>query len=326
MTGDYWFDTSNFLWKRYNGASFVEVSRIHIGLVIATTTAAFAAQSTQADAPHSSAWNIFPKFISATMAGQIVTSGTLTILGKPVSVSTSAKWTMVTDFADASDMYSTSLGNNTGYFFYVSDLGELKISDVEPAFSSGFKGFYHPSNTWRAVAYGTTNGSGSLLGITMLPGDQNLFKTNVPVAVSTSVSFANFSFSSVGIFYSDVTGSTLVVNNFGRPVMLSLVGLGVATASLNDMRATFLLAQAANGSARAEIRFKRNGVIIARFAAGFVGAAFGGAELWAFPAALTFIDAAPGFGPTTYLIDVGFYTAGNDSLAVNQSTFKAIIL
>ena len=264
VIGDYWFDTTVETWKRYNGATFVTVSRLPIGMTVTDTAITRAARSFEFGAIHSRDCFLVPVQSTNTTVVQAQPFGTVSIYGKNVPVSTASSWTMVTDFADASDMYNLTIQNNTTYYFYVSNRGELKISDVEPSYRPELRGFYHPYNMWRLVYRTVTNGAGILLrgGAPVDPSALFISQTPTPFSQESAV----FAGSNATAVFATVAGSTLNFNGLGRPVWVTLKGNPASAPA-----GFFQLVANANQNVLGSLVIRRDGVVIGRTDFGVAG-------------------------------------------------------
>lgn len=167
-TGDYWWDTANMLWKRYNGSSFDTVDRAFVGWAVMDDTDCVAARSVDFDAKYQLENSIkVRKEDDATLKGKTL-SQIINVAGVKIEYETQTpEWDMANDLAVAADMYNSSEQADTVYYFYIKDDGDTVISDISPYEDTGRAGKYHPHNPWRLVAT-CTNGLGSNLDETTI--------------------------------------------------------------------------------------------------------------------------------------------------------------
>lgn len=168
VTGDYWYDESNNVWKRYDGASFQIINRTLIGLAVIDTANCVAARSFDFYAQYSSENTAQLKqstsaILAASGYGQVCS-----VLGKKIVLNTIAPWNITTDLAAAADMNNSTEQASTDYYFYLSDQGHRKISDIAPHWRADLYGFYHPHNPWRCIAAVTNDGSSNFTESTLL--------------------------------------------------------------------------------------------------------------------------------------------------------------
>lgn len=165
-TGDYWFDMGNQLWKRYDGADFLTVTRTFIGWVALDDTDCIGARSVDFDNRFSDLMNLE----SARSTSEIVQAnhqhGKVSVYGNEIDfVTTRPQWNITNDLADSVDMYDATEQADRTYYCYLTDEGEEVISDISPYRRWDLNGFYHPHNPWRAVACFYNDGSSDIQGV-----------------------------------------------------------------------------------------------------------------------------------------------------------------
>lgn len=154
-TGDYWYDLNINTWKRYSGSSFAQINRTFIGFVATGLTSTFTR----------------PEYLGNAYRD----TNTLDVLLQNVDIVQSEKdnflisvdgqnkrfdfgffeWDAVTDFESG----VTRTGDRD-YWLYITEDGKPQISDQKPYDVLGFlRGYYHPHNSWRAVASVYNNAS-----------------------------------------------------------------------------------------------------------------------------------------------------------------------
>lgn len=158
-SGDYWYDLTNNVWKIYNSTSWVAANATLIGMSIQTSAACVAART-------------FDKFISTsdlnTMQLEWVSSSVLQIK-EPSAIANvfgtslayglrPLQWDMASHL-DAGLTESAS----TIYYMYLKESGAPLISDKTPTDLRGTRrGFYHPTETWRAIGCARNNISSNI--------------------------------------------------------------------------------------------------------------------------------------------------------------------
>lgn len=159
-TGDYWFDLVNQLWKRYDGASFVTVSRVLIGLAVCDTTDCVAARSFDFDAAFSEYNGIDLERTSNTVVKGKNVPGAISVAGNLITFQTQRpNWDIATDLAGTDDMYDATEQASRPYYLYIKDTGQEVISDWAPYPRQDMRGWYHPHNPWRCVGFVWNDGS-----------------------------------------------------------------------------------------------------------------------------------------------------------------------
>jgi hypothetical protein len=163
IVGDYWYDLSNSVWKRFDGADFITINRVFAGNVINSTTACVAARCLDFHAGTSELNTIdvdlsTTEIVNGTTEDQIVS-----VMGHVFRFEKSyASWNITTDLAIAADMYNVTEQISTLYYLYISDEGETIISDISPYHRSDLQGAYHPHNPWRCVGLFYNDASGDI--------------------------------------------------------------------------------------------------------------------------------------------------------------------
>jgi len=159
-TGDYWYDLQHQTWKRYDGASFVIINRTLIGMEISDATNTVGARCMDFYAQYRTDIFMDVEYLSATLFRAKHPESSISVRGNAIEFRNSLPtWDITASLAAGADMYDATAQNNRNYYFYVSDLGQTIISDIEPYYRGDLRGFYHPHNPWRCVSAARTNGS-----------------------------------------------------------------------------------------------------------------------------------------------------------------------
>lgn len=165
VTGDYWYDLGNALWKRYDGASFQSVDRAFLGWIAMDDTDCIAARSVHFDAKFLPEKSLDIEFYSTEIMQAIEQFSKINVAGQRIDFGDSRpNWNITTDLASSTDMNNATEQASTDYYLYVTDEGEPKISDIAPHWRPEMFGGYHPHNPWRFVGE-ANNDSGSDLGV-----------------------------------------------------------------------------------------------------------------------------------------------------------------
>lgn len=156
--GDFWFDFTTMLWKKYNGLAFVASNSTLIGACIQDSTKTVAARTYEYYAPANALDTIQLELASTTLIRGNGIGQRVSVLGSGIDFGTSlASWASVGQFAPGA-----ALAASTTYYIYVTDKGQQLLDVVAPYDrTQDLLGFYHPSNPWRAVGSFTTD-AGSL--------------------------------------------------------------------------------------------------------------------------------------------------------------------
>lgn len=232
-TGDYWFDQGNQEWNRYNGSSFVLVNRLLVGLVILDSTNCVASRSfdfftlTRIDNTVELSW------VSNTVIEGAGLLERVNVNGNRVRFETSrATWDTAANLAASTERYNAAVTASTTEYFYLTDQGETKISDMEPYWRADLLGYYHPFNPWRAVGSSSVDGSVhfSQVGTYTLGqistaniGDRQITRAKL-AALGQQISLSSGSFSMSSSTFADVTNLSVTIQTTGRTVFIGLVG------------------------------------------------------------------------------------------------------
>lgn len=185
-TGDFWFDTINQTWKKYNGSAFVAANQTLVGLTVQSASACVAARCEDFYAEHSDINTILLEKASNTQVraeeprAQVAVAGALIDFGMDRPV-----WDITADLAPAADMYSASEQASTLYWLYVKKNGDVAISDISPIRRGDLKGRYHRYNVWRCVGWMFNDGSSNIQAAA------NWNKDNGRIALSSGNGFGS---------------------------------------------------------------------------------------------------------------------------------------
>lgn len=159
QTGDYWFDISNQVWKRYSGVSFEVINRILIGEVVSDDTNTIASRCSDFSNQFREQNNLELEVFSGEIIQTKSTEFRVNVYGTEIIVDgTKTDWNITTDLETG-----VIEANDTYYYLYISDQGERIISDQRPHDRKDLKGKYHPYESWRFVGECFNNGSGDLV-------------------------------------------------------------------------------------------------------------------------------------------------------------------
>lgn len=164
VTGDYWYDLQNNVWKRYDGAAFQIINRVLIGTFINSNTACVGARCIDFFAKYEDTNTLaLSKFSTEIVKGSKLNQK-VRVAGHTFDFGNSlATWNITTDLAGADDMYAATEQASTMYYLYITDKAETVISDISPYFRSDLFGEYHPHNPWRCVGLAYNDVSSDLM-------------------------------------------------------------------------------------------------------------------------------------------------------------------
>jgi len=147
VVGNYWYDLDDSKWKRWNGSIWEIVNRTLIGLVVVDGTACVASRSFDSYALRDDLLTFEVEKLTNSTARIRQGRGEVYVYNKKLNFEYSnLQWDMATDL-------ETGLTEQTDltYYLYITEKGELKISDKRPYNRKDLKGFYHPYHSWRCV-------------------------------------------------------------------------------------------------------------------------------------------------------------------------------
>jgi hypothetical protein len=222
-----WFDSVNLLWKVYNGSSFVDSTSTFLGWACATSAAVVGARTVDFNGGYSPTNDISLDYHASSSVifsngkgGKINIYGTLFNFGE-----TKISWDMAADLDSG-----VTEGASTMYYFYITNGGVPKISDVPP-YDRGpnLKGWYHPHKPWRAVGYTYNNSSSNFAnsvvcyGASEIPDHSisvNKLAPRMPAGLISSNEF--ISSAEVTLTANGSSGAVSIMGVSGRPILIFL--------------------------------------------------------------------------------------------------------
>lgn len=177
-TGDYWYDLSNGVWKRYDGASFVIINRVFVGMALIDTTNCVAARCVDfwKKPQQENSISVIKQSTEIVRAvdfhQKVYVNGTLIHFGH-----SRPSWNMTVNLAAAVDMYDSTEQASRIYYAYVKDDGAEVISDITPYKRDDLLGWYHPHNPWRCVGLWFNDSGNNIQGVSSVdnPVDESIF-------------------------------------------------------------------------------------------------------------------------------------------------------
>lgn len=172
-SGDYWYDTVNRQWKKYNGTSFVSTPSCFLGMAVTNTTATVAARSADFIGSYSDQNGILLRRDATTNSRAVIAqSGLINVYGQTIG-----GYGITEDFSTSRDV-DGSLAAGDLLFFYLDKTGKQHISNIAPNRRPELAGYYHPAKPWRCIASGyTSDGSKIDYGVKNLPSIYNRTRT-----------------------------------------------------------------------------------------------------------------------------------------------------
>lgn len=258
-TGDYWYDTVNQIWKRYDGTTFQIVNRTLIGLVVVDATNCVAARSMDFYAG-TNAEAAIDLEIAATVTNIQAKRlfGSTSVNGKDIGFGYYLPiWNGTNNYASSSDYFSTFAASST-YYLYLTDQGATMISDIPPLYRPDLKGYYNRHNPWRCLGIATTDGSSNWSYVGTLKNNVTQFKARTRTALTSTGTTVGYLFTvtaasaTIGATYTNNTQTFTVIATIAAGTQLLCTSTGAPTASgtlskasgTGDASITFSAAQA----------------------------------------------------------------------------------
>lgn len=160
--GDYWYDTDNNTWKRYDVSAFVDADATLVGVCAQDTTNTVCARSFEFFANYAEAGQVEVVYDSATTVKSNWYGAGINVWGTFVKNDQGLfSWSMSAHL-DAGVTEAAS----TYYYFYVTEEGDRVISNVRPYDRrEDLFGWYHPHQSWRCVGSAFNNSSQDLTAV-----------------------------------------------------------------------------------------------------------------------------------------------------------------
>jgi hypothetical protein len=175
ITGQYWFDITNQVWKRYSGTSFDIINRILIGQVISDGTNTIASRSYDFSNSFEEFNNLETEIDTAEIIKTVDEAAKCSVYGTEVQINLSKlSWNITTDLE--SPLVEAS---STDYYLYLSDQGQEIISDQKPHQRKDLKGFYHPHHSWRCVGVCFNDSSSNLVLVSHVPYNSEVHEQEI---------------------------------------------------------------------------------------------------------------------------------------------------
>lgn len=227
-TGDYWYDSSNEVWKRYNGSDFVQINRTLIGIAVIDETNCVASRSFNFNRTFVAHQPIKLDYISATEIKPVNQEFDLNVYGVAVQNRfTQYVWDIASDLESGQ-----SEGASTTYYAYVAQDGERILSDIKPYDQRGeLKGWYHPYNAWRCVGYIFNDGSSNFDAVTLFTYHNDNALELTKRGLANLEAFQDFTSSADQLPYFDGenSGAITPITSFARTLLDDTSALATRT-------------------------------------------------------------------------------------------------
>lgn len=178
-TGDYWYDLNVLSWKRYNGSIFEQINRTFIGLAAVGATTCSAIRPEYFGKAYSDTNSLEVKLLDTDNAISTKPDFIVSIDGQNKRFDFGFfTWAASSDFESG---FSRTASRD--YWLYITEDGKPKISGYKPYDLLGFlRGWYHPYESWRAVAQLYNNASNDFELVHA--SDETLFSLTAPEILS----------------------------------------------------------------------------------------------------------------------------------------------
>jgi len=160
--GDYWFDLANNTWKVYGVGSYASAGAVLVGTCIQDTTNTVAARSFEFFANYSDENTVELNYLSATQVQSRNQGGMVNVWGSSILCDHNLRTWDITIDRDSGVSESAS----TFYYFYMTQAGDVIISDVKPHDRrEDLGGYYHTHQSWRCLGRAFNNSSSDLTDV-----------------------------------------------------------------------------------------------------------------------------------------------------------------
>lgn len=159
VSGQYWFDFVNIIWKRFDGSDWVDATATFLGWIASDSTNCIAARSYDFNNAYTELSNIYIEKFDDTQVRAKHTDALINVYGTQLKFGNYLpRWDM--DFDLESGVTEAA---ELTYFAYVTEQGVVKISDKAPMDRRGdLRGYYHPHWSWRCVGQFYNNDSSNV--------------------------------------------------------------------------------------------------------------------------------------------------------------------
>ena len=176
VTGEYWYDTANATWKRYDGASFQIINRTFIGMVVIDSSNCVAARSVDFYKTYSPLNTFQIEKTSNTQVRASTTDSKISVDGVSFYYGNHLPfWDITSHLATSADMISSTEQASRVYYLYIKETGAVVLSDIAPMFFPEKFGYYFRHNPWRCVGQVVNNGSSNFSDTSQLYNQKPTF-------------------------------------------------------------------------------------------------------------------------------------------------------
>lgn len=154
--GDFWYDITNEIWKKYDSVSWIDATATLVGVCILDSSNVVGARAFEYASLTDSQNSLDVTYESTTKIRVKQPNGTISVKGNLIDFGpTVPRWDITADLESG-----MSEAASTTYHAYVGELGQLKLSSYKPYDRRGdMRGYYHPYENWRYVGKVFNNSS-----------------------------------------------------------------------------------------------------------------------------------------------------------------------
>lgn len=166
----YWYDRTNQTWKRDNGAAFVVINRVPVGLCVIDTANCIAARAFDFYQDFQTDNTIDLEIFSDEVVRTKTVDNWINVYGTRVQI----PFSQIT-WDNTTDMETGAVAKDVLYYLYISTDGERFISTERPYNRLGdLRGKYHPYNNWRYIGSAMTDSTSDWLQIASVESKEDI--------------------------------------------------------------------------------------------------------------------------------------------------------
>lgn len=220
--GDMWFNPYTEIWKQYNGAGYVAVSCVPVGVCVQNATATVAARSFDFFQLYNSLDTVELDLRGNTLLGSKFPNARVSVAGQTFIYDTAEFIVKSTEIEGGS-----TFANGKTLYVYVQDNGIPILSETPPHDRlHDLGGYYHPAKPWRALGFSRIGSTPAFNPPVTYnnPGHSRITQYNMLLRATSSApgvgGFAKTSSSGLSAF----TSSTSAVQIPNLAINLSTIG------------------------------------------------------------------------------------------------------
>jgi hypothetical protein len=146
--GDFWFDETVDMWKKFNGSLWVQANSIFVGVCAQDGSSTVVSRSNDFYKQFNQTNDVFlASTTNSTVTSRARSKGNISVYGSNLNWQ---EFRFVFDITSMLVSGETEQASTT-YWLYISEIGRPYLSSLAPIARPELKGYYHPYETWRAV-------------------------------------------------------------------------------------------------------------------------------------------------------------------------------